>query len=237
MILGAQFEQISGGTALNGLLTGLVGADADDYDNFTKLAPQIQIPNAAGGYTTRYYAQNGWYEDASIDGGWGQKEGWCDDLGVIAPIEFTPGEAMWLKSVETPTSANVSGQVPDSAEESIDCPAGFALRANVFPVAITLNDTNMIVDGLVGADADDYDNFTKLAPQIQIPNAAGGYTTRYYSKNGWYEDPAIDGGWGQKAGWCDDLGVIVNDVVIPVAQGFWTKGVESDFALKFKGVK
>jgi len=251
MILGAQFEQVTGSTKINGLITGLVPVEWDEQEAFTKTAPQIQIPNAQGGYTVRYYLKDGWYmtgkqvwdegEGAMVDE-WAQKDGWCDEYLLLVDDEYTPGEAMWLKSVETKSDANVAGQVPTTSSDSIDCPANFALRANIYPMPITLNTDAMKETGIAAVEWDEQEAFVKTAPQIQIPNAQGGYTVRYYLKDGWYMtgkqvwDPgegAMVDEWAQKDGWCDEYLLLVDDV-IPAAQGFWTKGVGSEFTLTFK---
>ena len=226
IILGAQFEQVTGGTKIDGLISGISGVDLDDDGAFLLTAPQIQIP-VSGGYITRYYLNDGWYDKGNDD--WIQKAGWCDSDGLIATDEYTQGVAMWFKSVGEDANVVVAGAVPDSDQVSVDCPATFALRANAYPIALTLNSEKMAVSGIAGVDLDDDGAFLLTAPQIQIP-VTGGYITRYYLNDGWYDKGNDD--WIQKAGWCDSDGLIVSDE-IPVAQGFWTKGVGSSFTMTF----
>ena len=228
IILGAQFEGVQGGTKINDLITGINGVALDDDGAFVKTASQIQIPNAAGGYTTRYYLNDGW-KDLGNDN-WVQVAGWCDSDGLIVDDEITPGVAVGLKEMNANSTATVAGAVSDEGSAQVSCPAGFALRANIFPAAITLNDGKMVASGIAGVHPDEDGAFVQTAPQIQFPNTAGGYTTRYYLNDGWKDLGNDD--WVQVAGWCDSDGLIVNDV-IPAAQGFWTKGVGSAFVLTF----
>ena len=226
MILGAQFEQVGGGTSIEGLITGVSETAVDDEGAFKLTAAQIQIPNGVG-YTTRFYLADGWYDKGGDD--WAQKAGWCDEDGLIATDELTPGEAIWLKDPNKDATITVSGAVPQEDSVSISCPAAFALRANAYPIAITLNTLAMTVSGASAVNIDDEGAFKLTAPQIQIPNGVG-YTTRWYVADAWYDKGGDD--WAQKPGWCDEDGLLVSDV-IPVAQGFWTKGVGSTLTLTF----
>ena len=226
MILGAQFEQVAGGNSIEGLITGVSETALDDDGTFKTTAAQIQIPNGIG-YTTRYYLADGWYDKG--DDNWARKAGWCDEDGLIATDELTPGEAIWIKDPNGDASVTVAGAVPSEDSVSISCPAVFALRANAYPIAITLNTSSMTVTGATAVNLDDDGEFKLTAPQIQIPNGVG-YTTRWYVDDAWYDKGGDD--WDQKAGWCDEDGLLVADV-IPVAQGFWTKGVGSTLTLTF----
>ena len=221
IILGAQFEQVTGVMNVNGLISGVTPVEYDEEGAFQKTAPQIQIPNGVG-YTTCYY----------IDGAWdvkNQKEviGWADATGdLAADAVITPGEAIWCKSVGANAEVLVAGAVAEDDVSSIDCPATFALRANVFPIAFDVNSKVMSSDNITPAKYDEEGNFQKTAPQIQIPNGVG-YTTYYY----------IEGAWdvtNQKevTGWADATGDLIS-AQIDVAQGFWTKGVNGSFTLKF----
>ena len=228
IILGAQFDNVDGARKVNGMLSGVEGVYYDDNYLFMTTAAQIQIPNAStGGYDTYYYLTDGWYDDNGADA---YKPGWCDAAGVLVDAELTSGIALWLRSTPGNATANVSGAVSDLSEVAVSCPALFALRSNAFPMAITLNTDQMTSANIVGVAYDDSFAFMTTAPQIQIPNAmTGGYDTYYYLTDGWYDDNGAD---GYKPGWCDAAGVLV-DSVIPVAQGFWTKGVTGAFTLTF----
>ena len=179
IILGAQFEGIaSGAVKINEVITGLQGVDVD-IEDFTheKTAPQIQIPTAAG-YDIYYYVNDGYYDTGAVDGDgepiYDQKPGWVDGYGMITEDEITPGVAVWLKSVPGDAMVNVAGAVPSVDSAEVSCPAGFALRSNIFPIATPLNGGSMLAVGIKGVDVD-IEDFTheKTAPQIQIPTAAG----------------------------------------------------------------
>ena len=226
LILGAGFEQVDGSMHVNGLVSGVDGVDYDEMDAFMSTAAQIQVPNAAGGYTVLYYLNDGWFDDNGKDG---YKAGWCDGYGVISDLEVTPGVAFWFKSVPGDASATVAGAVPSSEAIDVSCPENFALRANPFPVEVAVNGEKFASNDIIGVDYDDKDAFMSTAAQIQVPNAAGGYTVLYYLNDGWFDDNGTD---GYKAGWCDGYGVL-SDLVIPAGQGIWTKGVTGKFTLTF----
>ena len=228
IILGAQFDNVDGARKLNGLVSGVEGVYYDDNNIFKTTAAQVQIPNAStGGYDTYYYLTDGWFDDNGKDG---YKPGWSDDWGVLVDDELIPAIAHWLRSTPGNAVANVAGAVPDEASVDVSCPVVFALRANAFPMPITLNSTTMTSADIVGVMYDDNNVFKTTAPQLQVPNpTTGGYDTYYYLTDGWYDDNGSD---GYKPGWCDDWGVLV-DTTIPVAQGFWTKGVTGAFTLTF----
>ena len=221
MILGAQFDDMAGGNDIS-IIGGLVGVPYDDGGDFLKTAPQVQIPNSMGGYDTYYYLQDAWDSDSQ-----NVVQGWSDNFGDLVKASFTPGVAMWLKSVETPSNANVAGQVTDAEDITIECPASFALRANVFPEAFDINGKNVEYPEIAAVPYDDGSDFLKTAPQIQIPNAMGGYDTYYYLQDAW--DSNLQMG---VPGWSDNFGDLVSSTV-PVAQGFWTKGMGGTMKIKF----
>ena len=225
-IYGAGFEQVGGGSAVNGLVSGVEGVSYDEENVFRTTAAQIQIPNAEGGYDVYYYLNDGWFDDNGADG---YKAGWCDDNGVIVDTEVTPGVAFWFKSVPSDAMCTVSGQVSLDTSAEVTCPQNFALRANPFPVSVAVNSGKFASSDIVGVNYDEENVFRTTAPQIQIPNAEGGYDVCYYLTDGWFDDNGAD---GYKAGWCDDNGVIV-DTEIPAGQGIWTKGVTGAFTLMF----
>ena len=228
IILGAQFDNTDGARKVNGLISGVEGVAYDDDNLFKTTAAQIQVPNAStGGNDTYYYLTDGWYDDNGSDG---FKPGWCNGDGVLVDAELVPAIALWLRSTPGNAVANVAGAVSDEDEVDVSCPAVFALRANAFPMPVTINSDTMTSADIVGVAYDDSNVFKTTAPQLQVPNATtGGNDTYYYLTDGWYDDNGSD---GFKPGWCDSEGGLV-DAVIPVAQGFWTKGVTGAFTLTF----
>ena len=85
LIVGAQFDAVKGGRAINDLVSGVQGVDYDDNDVWMTTAAQIQVPSTAG-YNVYYYLNDGWYDDGSDEGA--TKAGWCDGDGVIANAEI-----------------------------------------------------------------------------------------------------------------------------------------------------
>lgn len=214
---------------INDIITsGVQGVDWDEDDIWMKTAAQIQVPATSGGYTTYYYLNDGYVDDGTEEGA--EAKGWCDMGGSIVDDEFTPGVAAWFKSVPADGSATISGAVSKDAYQTVGCPVGFALRANTFPVTVTLNTTAMTSEDIVGVDWDEDDVWMKTAPQIQVPSTSGGYTTYYYLNDGYVDDGTEEG--AEASGWCDMGGSIVSDT-IPAGQGFWTKGVTGAFTIKF----
>ena len=90
-------------------------------------------------------------------------------------------------------------------------------------------DLNALVSGVQGVNWDEDKVFTRTAAQVQIPFGAG-YKTCYYLNDGWFDDGTEEGDYAP--GWCDGDGALV-ETTIPVAQGFWTKGVSGTFTLTF----
>ena len=228
LILGAGFQQSNGSTPVNGLVSGVTGVNYDEDNAFMSTAAQIQIPRASGGYTVLYYLNDAWYDDGSTEGA--TKAGWGDSNGVLVDAEFTPGIGFWFKSVSNDAFCTISGEVSSDSSSEISCPANFALRANPFPTAVSVNGPKFTSTDIVGVDYDEDGMFMTTAPQIQIPRASGGYTVLYYLNDGWYSDGSIEG--ATKAGWCDSNGVLI-DAEIPVGQGIWTRGVTGAFTLEF----
>ena len=222
-ILGVQFEETNGGMHVNGLVSGLTGVDYDDSGAWLNTAPQIQVPNAFGGYSLYYYLNDAWDEV-------NQKTvpGWADSYGNLASAGvFTSGVAVWLKSVQVDATASVAGAVPDTDSATVSCPENFALRANIYPEAVTINSAAMTSPDISGVDYDEGGTWLTTAPQIQVPNAFGGYSLYYYLNDAWDEV-------NQKTvpGWADSYGNLASGT-IPAAQGFWTKGVSASFTLRF----
>lgn len=229
IIMGAQLERLTDtgrDMKINGLVTGLTGVVYDSDNLWLDTASQIQVPSATG-YITYRYLNNGWYNDGTEAGAY--KAGWCDVNGTLTEDELTPGVGQWVRSVPNAGNAIVSGGVSDSNVAQIDCPKGFALRANTFPSPVVLNTATMTAEGIVGVNYDSDNTWLDTAPQIQVPSA-NGYVTYRYLNDGWYNDGTEVGVC--KAGWCDVNGSLVSDT-IAVAQGFWTKGVTGEFSLKF----
>jgi len=214
-----------GGIAINGVLSGVTGVDYDDEDAWMATAAQIQVPSESG-YTTYRYLNDG-YDLVKDDGT--TAAGWCDGSGNLVDAEITPGVAMWFKSIPGDATATVAGAVPEESSKTVDCPESFSLRANVFPIAITLNTDDMTSPDIVGVDYDDEDAWMATAAQIQVPSE-NGYTTYRYLNDG-YDLEKDDG--TTAPGWCDGSGNLVKDV-IPAGQGFWTKGTSGAFTLNFK---
>ena len=252
-LAGVPFEGTDGSLNVNDILPYSTTIEADDAGAFMATAPQIQIQKADGGYTTYYFVNNALYLDA--DGEAATKPGWVDMFGVLATPELfaeelvagdgnvTPGAAIWFKDPTAPGKLLAAGAV--IAEDiEIDCPAGFRLRANAFPMDLQINDvTQVTFSGMADVAADEAGAFIATAPQIQIQKADGGYNTYYYVNNALYLDDA--GEPAEKAGWVDMFGVlatpelfaeelVAGDGVAKVAHGMWTKGVSQSFMMTFK---
>lgn len=223
VIIAAQFEDMTGTTKLNSLISGVEGVDYDTGVDFLKTAAQIHIPDGSG-YTTYYYLNDAYYLDENGHGM--TKPGWADAKGDLADIDVTPGVAMWFKNPTAAATPTVAGAVSGDAQKAIDCPLGVALRANTYPIAITLNGTQMSSSDIIGVGYGDGKSFQKTASQIQVPSGAG-YTIYYYLNDAWDANANTE-----TPGWADAKGDLVN-VTIPAMQGFWTKGASGAFTLTF----
>ena len=93
IILGAQFEGVSGGMKINDLISGVAGVDWDEDDVFLKTAPQIQVPSA-NGYTTYYYLNDG-YDTIKDDGS--TAPGWCNIGGELVTDLIPAAQGFWTK--------------------------------------------------------------------------------------------------------------------------------------------
>ena len=250
---GVPFEGTDGSLCINDVLPYATTIEADEEGAFMATAPQIQIQKADGNYTTYYYVNNALFLDAA--GEVAQKPGWVDVFGILATPEnfaaelssgdgvLTPGAAIWYKDPSAPGKLLAAGAVI-AEDVEIDCPAGFRLRANAFPMDLALNDASQVTfSGLADITADEEGAFMATAPQIQIQKADGNYTTYYYVNNALYLDDA--GEVAQMPGWCDVFGILatpenlaaelsVGDGIAPVAYGMWTKGVSKNFTMTFK---
>ena len=218
--------------------------------NVKNHAPEIQIMDALGGYATYYYVKN-----AHLKDGVTEVKGWCNNNGVYAddlnsesmPGNVTPGVSIWFRypdSAEKPVTTT-AGQVP-TATVTIDCVADFRMRAPAFPKELHINNPDEIDFGTLtpthevnwaGKPAQRMVNVKGKAPEIQVMNALGGYSTYYYVKNAHLKD-----GVTEVAGWCNSNGVYADAENggslpgnVPVGYGFWIRGLEGgDFTMTLK---
>lgn len=222
LILNAPFYSAGAqNKSINEILGEVEGVDYDEDNKFRDTATQIQVlNNLTGGYKTYYYLNDGYIDDNNY------KAGWCDADGILVEDELVSMEAFWFRSVPSKSVSQSRGAISTNSSESILCPVGFALRGCAYPMPIDLNSDTMLVKGIQGVDYDEDNDFRDTATQIQVPSDNGGYKTYYYLNDGYIDDDTY------KAGWCDADGIYVNDV-IPISQGFWTKGTSGSFELIF----
>ena len=222
MILAAQFQDTATGEIdINKVVSGVKGVDWDDADAFKATAPQIQVQDSTGGYTTYYYLNDGYVDAATT------KEGWCDLAGNYVALKVSAGSAFWFRDSGTSPSTTLAGQVEDDDVVSVETKSGaFTLVGNAFPSAFKLNSDKFTSDDIAGVDWDEGGDFETTAPQIQMQDATGGYTTYYYLNDGYVDDATT------KKGWCDGGGNYVADDAVAAGRGFWFKGA-GDATLKF----
>ena len=174
------------------------------------------------------------------------------------PGELIPGVALWFKDpehAEPPTFTAAGAVIMDDVD--VDCAAEFRLRAEGHPVAAKLNSDNIVFTGIDGTTEIDWEtesdeefmnSFMPVAPQIQIQRLVddgmgpeGTYQGYWYVSNAFFQWGEGEDDYNFIPGWCDEGGVYADAEqtedypgVIGVNAGFWTKGVKSPFAMKFK---
>ena len=228
---GAQFFDVATDTLdLSKVVTGLAGVDYDDQFAFQATAPHIQVVGLDGFSTLYYYLNDGWYDNGTPDGDF--KPGWCDAGGNIVDLVVEEGAGFWYKA-SVDGNFTGAGAVMAETSGSVTAPNGvFAIKANVFPIAVNLNDaTKVEYPNIKGVDYDDAFAFQATAPHIQVVGLDGYSTLYYYLNDGWYDNGTPDG--DVKPGWCDAGGNIV-DPIIEAQQGFWVKAMGGDLEFVFK---
>ena len=228
---GAQFESVKDGLLkADEIFSGLPGVDYDYGGDFLATAPQIQVVATDGsGKPTAYFYLNDGYVEA--DGS--TKPGWCDSFGNIVDLTIVAGSGFWLKNTDNVAhDFQGAGQVTAQNSSDITAPAGiFTINANVYPIAINLNNADQVsFPDIVGVDYDYGGDFLGTAPQIQVvaTDGSGKPTAYFYLNDGYVE---ADG--STKPGWCDSFGNIV-DVNIAAQSGFWVWAKTGAFKFTYK---
>ena len=218
VIKAIQFEDVtSGKVEVNKVFKGFdsVAVEWDKKGDFTLTAPQIQVQSATG-YETYYYLTNALLvkDDNSEE----EVVGWANVGGDYVDLALTPGTAIWVKTPNDATATTASGAVATEASAVTVSADKFTLIGNIFPTAVTLNGSQMTIEGLEGSDWDRNDEFMQTAPQIQVQSATG-YNTYYYLNNALLVDGDKE---KEVAGWANVGGDYVTDT-IPAGKGFWLK--------------
>ncbi len=206
-------------------MAGYDGVDFDEEFNFLTTAPQIQVQKASGaGYDLYYFLNDAYIEETDST-----VKGWADSAGNYVDLTIDPGVAFWFKVVASDTDVTVSGAVEGANSVDVDVPQNkFTLVANAYPVAVTLNGSQMTSEDLVGVDFDEEFNFLTTAPQIQVQKETGaGYDLYYFLNDAYIEETD-----STTKGWADSAGNFVS-ATIPAGAGFWMKGVTGDVTLNF----
>ena len=213
-LIGTQFDE-TGTTAAGRIdMNDLIKLSADItpglYDDDFVTAPQIQLLNAAGGYTKYYYISDGTDENDDELG----YAAWCDrdgyELDDAAKLEL--GKGFWFTSPVANGTITTAGQVSELASKTLSFAGGkYTILCNPYPKAVSLQSlTTSATPGL-------YDNDFATAPQIQTLNAAGGYTKYYYISDGTDDN---DDELGFDA-WCDRDGYELEGTQIEAGAAFW----------------
>ena len=154
------------------------------------LCDKILIPNAAGGFDTVFYFNDG----AGV-------AGWLDgdsNLAADKPIVYMDG--FYVQRVAgSSKSLTISGEVKTKATGGV-LVAGFNYLNSVAPVGLTLDNSNLKSFLSQGTDGGSVDN-------VLLPTALGGYTTCFYFNDG-----------AGAVGWLDGDGNLAGS--LPVEDGF-----------------
>ena len=137
--------------------------------------------------------------------------------------------AYWFKVVSSDADVTISGAVESGESVDVTVPQSkFTLVANAYPVAVTLNGSQMTSENLAGVDFDESFDFWTTAPQILVQKATGaGYDNYYYLNDAYIEETD-----STQKGWADSDGNFVS-ATIPVGTGFWMKGVTGEVTVNF----
>ncbi len=219
-LIGTQFDKAGSDSAgsidMNDLIKLSSTIEAGLYDDDFATAPQIQVLNAAGGYSMYFYISDGTYDDGD-DTPLGF-DAWCDENGyeLTAEAKLALGKGFWFKSPVTSGTITAAGQVSEMASTTLNFAADkFSIICNPYPVAVALQSlTTSATPGL-------YDDDFATAPQIQVLNAAGGYNMFFYISDGTYDD-GDDTPLGFNA-WCDENGYELEGTQIDAGAAFWIK--------------
>ena len=214
-LIGTQFDKAgtdsAGSIDMNDLIKLSSTITAGLYDDDFATAPQIQVLNAAGGYSMYFYISDGTDEDDNELG----YDCWCDKDGyeLDDAAKLALGKGFWFKSPVAGT-ITAAGQVSEMASTTLNFAADkFSIICNPYPVAVALQSlTTSATPGL-------YDDDFATAPQIQVLNAAGGYNMFFYISDGTDED---DNELGVNA-WCDKDGYELDGTQIDAGAAFWIK--------------
>ena len=233
-IITFQWDAVSGDTVkLNGFITPSNPGTAfehgvnDDYTvGWHLTAPKIQIRCADGSYTVRYYADDGWDNDANET-----RAGWClEDGSLDMTTTLTLGGGAWVSCAGGDCSFTTAGAVA-SEETAVGGDSTITmLCGGAFPVSFNINDTDAVTWTLTPGTAfnhgvnDDYTvGWHLVAPKIQIRCVDGSYTVRYYADDGWDNDANET-----RAGWCLEDGSLDLNTTVDVGGGFWLNQPNGD---------
>ncbi len=230
-MIGVQLTDVGAATSIpvQKFITGIKGTVSYYDEGWDNLAPQIQVMDADGYYTEKYYYITDAY-DLKLDDGT-VYEGWADIGGnYVTDATFTPGMCVWFKAADKCT-ITTAGQVFEGSAVSKTFPKGtFRMAANKKPVALDLNNSEQVTyTGLTGASYYD-EGWDNLAPQIQVMDADGYYTEKYYYLTDAYDLEKDDGTTYE--GWADIGGNYVHSAIAP-GYGFWVKATTGEFTMTF----
>lgn len=225
-IKAAQFQDVQSGELIIGnTVKGYEGVDFDEELNFQTTAPQILVQKTSGaGYDSYYFLNDAYIEETDST-----TKGWADSNGNYVNLTIDPCVAYWFKVVSGDSDVTTSGQVENHGSVDITVPQNkFTLVGNAYPMAITLNGTQMTSSDIVGVNFDEELNFQTTAPQILVQKASGaGYDSYYFLNDAYIEETD-----STTTGWADSNGNYVS-TTIPVGAGFWSKGVTGEVTFTF----
>ena len=244
-LVGFQFESPDGTRNINDLIpykggstiTWSIPSPGARLAQYADICPLIQIAKTGqtAGYTSLYYVTNAKDGDNYV-------EGWSDSQGNYVKTDtIIPGIGAWFRDTQnTDPSITLSGSVFDG-DFSIECPAGYRLRAVPCPIELCLNDaTKVTFTGLDNSTVIPWSvpspgarlaQYAEKCPLIQVGKVGkneSGYTSYYYVSNAKKGSEYVEG-------WSDSQGNYATDT-IPLTAGFWSRGNASTFYMIFKPV-
>ena len=195
----------------------------DPVEGWYLNAPKIQIRDSDGGYTIRYYCSDAYNNSTrNTEAGWANENG---DLDTIT--ELSLGGGAWVSCASADCAFTTSGAIAANETAVGGYSKPTLLCGGAFPISFKINDTDAVTWTLTPGQSYEGENpiegWYLNAPKIQVRDADGGYTVRYYCSDAYNNDTRKT-----EAGWANENGDLDTATVVDVGGGFWLSQPNGD---------